>query len=139
RTRTAACSSCRPDAARVPVCAAGQIRSAAFCRAARASARNGEARRQAREPGGSRNLFFSNALVSGPNSHRGSVMVLHDARRNRVAPLDKPPLYKRILSALGPGLVTGASDDDPSGIGTYSQAGAQFGFGICWTMLFSYP
>jgi NRAMP (natural resistance-associated macrophage protein)-like metal ion transporter len=66
-------------------------------------------------------------------------MVLHDARRSSVARLDKPPIHKRILGALGPGLITGASDDDPSGIGTYSQAGAQFGFGICWTMLFSYP
>lgn len=43
------------------------------------------------------------------------------------------------ISRLGPGLVTGASDDDPSGIGTYSQVGAQFGFGMLWTMLFSYP
>ena len=40
---------------------------------------------------------------------------------------------------LGPGLVTGASDDDPSGIGTYSQAGAQYGHGLLWTLLFSYP
>ncbi len=40
---------------------------------------------------------------------------------------------------LGPGLITGASDDDPSGIATYSQVGAQFGFGMLWTMLFSYP
>ena len=40
---------------------------------------------------------------------------------------------------LGPGLITGASDDDPSGIATYSQAGAQFGFSITWTMLFTYP
>lgn len=45
----------------------------------------------------------------------------------------------RLLGFLGPGLITGASDDDPSGIGTYSQAGAQFGFSISWTMLFSYP
>src|SRR3569623_3273773 len=43
------------------------------------------------------------------------------------------------LKALGPGLITGASDDDPSGIGTYSQAGAQLGYGIGWTMLLSYP
>ena len=43
------------------------------------------------------------------------------------------------LRALGPGLVTGASDDDPSGIATYSQVGAQFGYGMLWTMLFSYP
>src|SRR3979490_114907 len=46
---------------------------------------------------------------------------------------------QRVLKALGPGLITGASDDDPSGIGTYSQAGAQLGFGIGWTMLFTYP
>ena len=46
---------------------------------------------------------------------------------------------RSFLSTLGPGLITGASDDDPSGIGTYSQAGAQFGFGIGWTMLLSYP
>ncbi len=48
-------------------------------------------------------------------------------------------LFRRLLSALGPGLITGASDDDPSGIGTYSQAGAQFGFGISWTMLLTFP
>nr|WP_249146084.1 Nramp family divalent metal transporter [Bradyrhizobium diazoefficiens] len=43
------------------------------------------------------------------------------------------------MQRLGPGLITGASDDDPSGIGTYSQAGAQLGFGIGWTMLITYP
>jgi Mn2+/Fe2+ NRAMP family transporter len=46
---------------------------------------------------------------------------------------------KHIAGRLGPGLITGASDDDPSGIATYSQAGAQLGFSISWTMLFSYP
>jgi NRAMP (natural resistance-associated macrophage protein)-like metal ion transporter len=51
-----------------------------------------------------------------------------------------PARKKRGLAALvGPGLLTGASDDDPSGIGTYSQVGAQFGTGMLWTMLFSYP
>ncbi|MDD5586949.1 MAG: divalent metal cation transporter [Alphaproteobacteria bacterium] len=40
---------------------------------------------------------------------------------------------------LGPGLITGAADDDPSGIATYSQAGAQFGFNLGWTMVLSYP
>jgi len=40
---------------------------------------------------------------------------------------------------LGPGLITGASDDDPSGIATYSQAGAQFGYSMCWVMLFTAP
>jgi NRAMP (natural resistance-associated macrophage protein)-like metal ion transporter len=45
----------------------------------------------------------------------------------------------RGLKLLGPGLITGASDDDPSGIGTYSQAGAQLGFSIGWTMLATFP
>src|SRR5258708_15061620 len=49
------------------------------------------------------------------------------------------PKQPRRMRVLGPGLITGASDDDPSGIATYSQAGAQFGFAISWTMLFSYP
>jgi NRAMP (natural resistance-associated macrophage protein)-like metal ion transporter len=46
---------------------------------------------------------------------------------------------RAILWRLGPGLITGAADDDPSGIATYSQVGAQFGFGMLWTMLFSFP
>jgi NRAMP (natural resistance-associated macrophage protein)-like metal ion transporter len=49
------------------------------------------------------------------------------------------PSKPRLLGVLGPGLITGASDDDPSGIATYSQTGAQFGFALTWTMLFSYP
>src|SRR5690348_17359031 len=43
------------------------------------------------------------------------------------------------LRYLGPGLITGAADDDPSGIATYSQAGAQFGFNMLWTVVFTYP
>jgi len=43
------------------------------------------------------------------------------------------------LRKLGPGLITGAADDDPSGIATYSQVGAQFGFAMLWIMLFSFP
>ena len=43
------------------------------------------------------------------------------------------------LAFLGPGLITGASDDDPSGIATYSQVGAQFGYGMSWVMLFTWP
>jgi Mn2+/Fe2+ NRAMP family transporter len=46
---------------------------------------------------------------------------------------------RRPLSWLGAGLITGAADDDPSGIATYSQAGAQLGYGACWTLLFTYP
>src|SRR6516225_870566 len=45
----------------------------------------------------------------------------------------------RVWRLLGPGLITGASDDDPSGIGTYSQAGAQLGYTMGWTMLVAYP
>ena len=48
-------------------------------------------------------------------------------------------VLRRWWSQLGAGLVTGASDDDPSGIATYSQAGAQFGYQLAWTMLFTYP
>jgi NRAMP (natural resistance-associated macrophage protein)-like metal ion transporter len=44
-----------------------------------------------------------------------------------------------LLARLGPGLITGAADDDPSGIATYSQAGSLFGVGLLWTLLFSYP
>ena len=43
------------------------------------------------------------------------------------------------LKRLGPGLITGAADDDPSGIGTHSQVGAQFGYGLAWTFVLSFP
>ncbi|MEA2701971.1 MAG: hypothetical protein QOE22_680 [Candidatus Parcubacteria bacterium] len=51
----------------------------------------------------------------------------------------QPKKFGRFLRILGPGVVTGAADDDPSGIATYSQAGAQFGLQTPWTMLFTYP
>src|SRR5258705_1277408 len=44
-----------------------------------------------------------------------------------------------LLSPLGPGLISGASDDDPTAIGTYSQTGAQFGYGFCWLPLLCFP
>ena len=49
------------------------------------------------------------------------------------------PSKPRLGNVLGPGLITGASDDDPSGIATYAQAGAQFGCGLSWTLLLTYP
>lgn len=55
--------------------------------------------------------------------------------RSAVVESSKP----RLLEILGPGLVTGASDDDPSGIATYSQAGAQFGYVASWTLILTYP
>jgi len=51
----------------------------------------------------------------------------------------KRPDRPKLLQILGPGLITGASDDDPSGIATYSQAGAQFGYDLGWTLLLSFP
>jgi NRAMP (natural resistance-associated macrophage protein)-like metal ion transporter len=68
-----------------------------------------------------------------------------DARKRIASRLNKPGarLAKdetgNFLSKLGPGLITGAADDDPSGIGTYSQVGAQFGYGLSWSLLFSLP
>ena len=49
------------------------------------------------------------------------------------------PAKKSPLASLGPGLITGAADDDPSGIATYSQAGAQAGFGLLWTLVLTFP
>lgn len=46
---------------------------------------------------------------------------------------------QRIFATLGPGFITGASDDDPAGIATYSQIGAMFGYGMAWTLLFAFP
>ena len=51
----------------------------------------------------------------------------------------KQPNHPKVFQVLGPGLITGASDDDPSGIATYSQVGAQFGYGLAWTLVLSYP
>ncbi len=54
-------------------------------------------------------------------------------------PGGKARRVRHLLSVLGPGVITGASDDDPSGIGTYSVAGAQFGYGTVWASLVTYP
>ena len=66
--------------------------------------------------------------------------------RQAVSARSGAPYFSRLLSKLlrgfrklGPGIVTGAADDDPSGIATYSQIGAQFGFTMLWTMLLTYP
>jgi NRAMP (natural resistance-associated macrophage protein)-like metal ion transporter len=64
-------------------------------------------------------------LVHNPPVGRG----LHQARER----------LGKSLHELGPGIVTGAADDDPSGIATYSQAGAQFGYGLLWTLVLTYP
>ena len=61
-----------------------------------------------------------------------------DLRSNDRACRDKAP-NDSLLGKLGPGLITGAADDDPSGIATYSQGGAQFGYTLLWTLFFTYP
>ena len=65
----------------------------------------------------------------------GSPAGLGRASRWRRSQLRGPSHFKR----LGPGIVNGAADDDPSGIGTYSQVGAAFGFGLLWTTLATLP
>ncbi|HET8995482.1 MAG TPA: divalent metal cation transporter [Acetobacteraceae bacterium] len=73
-----------------------------------------------------------------PSHHRGRTPF--HTLAGRIA-LHRAPIPGRpgLLARLGPGLITGASDDDPSGIATYAQVGAQFGYAMCWVMLFSYP
>lgn len=64
----------------------------------------------------------------------------HGKPHEAPAPKSREPFsFRQFVKSLGPGLITGASDDDPSGIGTYSQAGAQLGYGIGWTMLLTFP
>ncbi len=55
------------------------------------------------------------------------------------AETNPPTGVRSLFKTLGPGLITGAADDDPSGIGTHSQIGAQFGYGLAWTFVFSFP
>lgn len=61
------------------------------------------------------------------------------AARNAVRRAPRRASGKRLWAVLGPGLITGASDDDPSGIATYAQAGAAFGTTMCWAMLLTFP
>ena len=60
---------------------------------------------------------------------------------NTSASTDDAPAtgFRAFLKSLGPGLITGAADDDPSGIGTHSQVGAEFGYGLAWTFVLSFP
>src|SRR5476651_2705665 len=59
--------------------------------------------------------------------------------RARPTPQGEKPSFRTFFADLGPGLVTGAADDDPSGISTYSVAGAQFGYLPLWTAIVSFP
>jgi NRAMP (natural resistance-associated macrophage protein)-like metal ion transporter len=84
-------------------------------------------------------------IVSTTTAPADAVVVSRDTPIEAFSP-DLPvarplpaPSRRKWWRRLGPGLVTGASDDDPSGIATYSQVGAQFGYGMGWTMLLTYP
>jgi Mn2+/Fe2+ NRAMP family transporter len=72
-----------------------------------------------------------------PQTKHADTLAAAGGGKHAPSPLRK--VSRTLLRDLGPGLITGASDDDPSGIGTYSQAGAQLGFGIGWTMLLTFP
>jgi NRAMP (natural resistance-associated macrophage protein)-like metal ion transporter len=71
--------------------------------------------------------------------HDSQIKKIEAQSRRTKGPKEDPDSFLENMALVGPGLVTGASDDDPSGIATYSQAGAQFGFGALWLTLFSYP
>ena len=66
-------------------------------------------------------------------------LIAPELPRSRISKFPKRLRKAAFFEQLGPGLVTGAADDDPSGIATYSQAGAQFGFNMLWTMILTYP
>jgi NRAMP (natural resistance-associated macrophage protein)-like metal ion transporter len=57
----------------------------------------------------------------------------------RMSTFDPPAITLQAVRSIGPGLITGAADDDPSGIATYSQAGAAFGLGMLWTVVLTFP
>src|SRR5882724_5439533 len=110
------------------------------CRGTRAQAPS-----QSPEPNSDR--FVVAVAGSGMANRKTSIPRNHNKNHNkpsaqRLAPKPEPhrPFgLRESIKALGPGLITGASDDDPAGIGTYSQAGAQLGYGIGWTMLLTFP
>ena len=82
---------------------------------------------------------MANHPTNAPVEHR---VERRSVRRGAHASTARPKqsnVMVRALRTLGPGLITGAADDDPSGISTYSQAGAVFGYGLLWTALVTFP
>ena len=80
-----------------------------------------------------------NPLARRPRRHPRARAALTIAERIAHHWTPRRPRKRGLLAFLGPGLITGASDDDPSGIATYSQVGAQFGYSMAWVMLFIWP
>src|SRR6266853_1332213 len=68
-----------------------------------------------------------------------AAMIAKEEKLAAVSAAGRPAARLPLLKQLGPGLITGAADDDPSGIASYSQAGAQFGYGMLWSVFFTLP
>src|SRR5438034_2053838 len=82
--------------------------------------------KRARRASRSRPTIPHQAPAAGPRSLEAAIRREHNP-------------FLRFLKIIGPGFITGASDDDPSGIGTYAMAGAQLGYATLWTALFTFP
>src|SRR3954470_17918505 len=79
-------------------------------------------------------------MVTSNAREDGAATIPHDVALSPRPDIEKEPsAFKRWLKSLGPGLITGAADDDPSGIGTYSVAGAALGFATLWTAIVTLP
>src|SRR6266700_1984116 len=84
--------------------------------------------------------IFSVHCRSAPRRSPTAAMTAKEKQLAAVsAAAGKPAARLPLLKQLGPGLITGAADDDPSGIASYSQAGAQFGYGMLWSVFFTLP
>jgi NRAMP (natural resistance-associated macrophage protein)-like metal ion transporter len=102
------------------------------------------------EPGAEIQDPILKVLPAGPNAEP-TIEELQKGRPTREADTGSPPASRSSideatrrgplgwLQLLGPGLITGASDDDPSGIGTYAQVGSQFGYSVLWTAVLTFP
>jgi len=87
---------------------------------------------------------MSDPLIDAPSTDSEPPKLSPSEKPDQITSLEQtmanePNRFKRILKILGPGLITGASDDDPSGIGTYATAGSSLGFATLWIALFSFP
>ena len=77
--------------------------------------------------------------MTNERHHRAPSSRALNKRSSLLSRRGRPGSKSRLLRVMGPGLITGAADDDPSGIATYAQAGAQFGFQLSWTLFLTYP
>jgi Mn2+/Fe2+ NRAMP family transporter len=87
----------------------------------------------------SNDLRFTDQSFTNDTGKKEEFTGTNQSPRSRQPRIPNRMHAKSILKSLGPGVITGASDDDPSGIGTFAQAGAQFGLGMLWLAFFQYP